>query len=455
MKRPLGVILSCVLLGIIALIALASAFFIAIMGVVMGHGLPATAQSVPPPPPAVMAAIFFVMAFVALLIGIWTTTTVVGLARLRNWARYSIMALSVCMAGFCLLAILGTVIVAAGASKAAMPPNLPAHTMQAILAFYLFVYVILLAIAVWWLVYFNLRKTKAYFLPLYAANPGPDPALYPPNPYGAPPPPPHPLQPPASGLAGLLSGVPIPVTIMACFFLLGAPFSALCTLLPMPALFLGFIIPRPGSILLYLAFAATSGACGIGLLRLENWSRILTYAYMVVGLINFAVLVTPWGRHRYAAYNQSVSSSMSFGANPRAHPVHHARPSHRHADHVRNLLRPPGLGPRALSLRLPQTAPTPTRPPQNPAGPLGSRVYHAKRGPMKDPTITMQKYTDFAEIKADEYRYWQARPAHERLDAVDDMIKTAYALKGWKTEPDEPRSQRPFVRLPVPWRKLP
>ena len=34
--------------------------------------------------------------------------------------------------------------------------------------------------------------------------------------------------------------------------------------------------------------------------------------------------------------------------------------------------------------------------------------------------MIMRKYTGFDEIKADEYRYWQSRPVHERLDAVDD-----------------------------------
>ncbi len=66
--------------------------------------------------------------------------------------------------------------------------------------------------------------------------------------------------------------------------------------------------------------------------------------------------------------------------------------------------------------------------------------------------ITVRKYTDFEQMKADEYRYWQSRPAQERLDAVDEMIVTAYALKGWKVETDVPRLQRPVVRLPVPWR---
>ena len=63
---------------------------------------------------------------------------------------------------------------------------------------------------------------------------------------------------------------------------------------------------------------------------------------------------------------------------------------------------------------------------------------------MDDTPITIRKYTDFDEMKADEYRYWQSHPAHERLDAVEEMIETAYALKGWKMEPDVPRLQRPF-----------
>lgn len=52
---------------------------------------------------------------------------------------------------------------------------------------------------------------------------------------------------------------------------------------------------------------------------------------------------------------------------------------------------------------------------------------------MDDPIL--RKHTSFDEMKADEYRYWQSRPVHERIDAVEEMIETAYALKGWKIEP--------------------
>ena len=65
---------------------------------------------------------------------------------------------------------------------------------------------------------------------------------------------------------------------------------------------------------------------------------------------------------------------------------------------------------------------------------------------------TIRKYTSFDEMKADEYRYWQSRPVWERMDAVEELIETAWALKGWEMEPDVPRLQRPFVRLPCPWR---
>ena len=51
------------------------------------------------------------------------------------------------------------------------------------------------------------------------------------------------------------------------------------------------------------------------------------------------------------------------------------------------------------------------------------------------------------EMKADEYRYWQSRPIHERMDAVEEITLATYAMKGAKLEPDVPRLQRPLVCL--------
>jgi hypothetical protein len=61
---------------------------------------------------------------------------------------------------------------------------------------------------------------------------------------------------------------------------------------------------------------------------------------------------------------------------------------------------------------------------------------------------TLRKYTSFEEAKADEYRYWQSRPAHERVDAVSEITQELYAMKG--AVPDVPRLQRTLVHLKRP-----
>lgn len=60
---------------------------------------------------------------------------------------------------------------------------------------------------------------------------------------------------------------------------------------------------------------------------------------------------------------------------------------------------------------------------------------------------TIRKYTGFDELKAEEYRYWQSRPAHERMAAVAEMTLAAYALKGMG---QVPRLERTLVRLQRP-----
>jgi hypothetical protein len=64
----------------------------------------------------------------------------------------------------------------------------------------------------------------------------------------------------------------------------------------------------------------------------------------------------------------------------------------------------------------------------------------------------LRRYTSFDEMKADEYRYWQSRPVHERMDAVEELNLAAAAIKGIEPEPNVPRLQRPFVRISCPWR---
>jgi len=54
------------------------------------------------------------------------------------------------------------------------------------------------------------------------------------------------------------------------------------------------------------------------------------------------------------------------------------------------------------------------------------------------------------EMKADEYRYWQSRPVHERMTAVAELTLSVYAMK----EPgrDVRRLQKTLVCLQRPRR---
>ena len=57
----------------------------------------------------------------------------------------------------------------------------------------------------------------------------------------------------------------------------------------------------------------------------------------------------------------------------------------------------------------------------------------------------VRKYIDFDAMKADEYRYWQSRPVHERVAAVSELTEEGYKLKGLK--PDAFRLQRTLVHF--------
>lgn len=62
---------------------------------------------------------------------------------------------------------------------------------------------------------------------------------------------------------------------------------------------------------------------------------------------------------------------------------------------------------------------------------------------------TIRKYRnpdDFQELKAEEYRYWQSRPVHERLDTAAELSVMGYQLKE-PTRDVQSRLQRTLVRV--------
>jgi hypothetical protein len=63
---------------------------------------------------------------------------------------------------------------------------------------------------------------------------------------------------------------------------------------------------------------------------------------------------------------------------------------------------------------------------------------------------SVRVYTSLEEMKADEYRYWQSRPVYERMDAVAEITRAAYAMK--EVDPNVRRLQGTVVCLQRPQR---
>jgi hypothetical protein len=57
----------------------------------------------------------------------------------------------------------------------------------------------------------------------------------------------------------------------------------------------------------------------------------------------------------------------------------------------------------------------------------------------------IRRFASLDEMKADEYRYWQSRPVHERVAAVSELTQEHYSMIN--AEPDVPRLQRTLVHF--------
>jgi hypothetical protein len=64
---------------------------------------------------------------------------------------------------------------------------------------------------------------------------------------------------------------------------------------------------------------------------------------------------------------------------------------------------------------------------------------------------TIRRITDVEQQDAENYRYWQSLPLGERLGAVWQTTRNAYAFRKADDAVSEPRSRRPFIRIECPW----
>jgi hypothetical protein len=279
MKRPIGVILSAIVLGLAALFLLLMAALMAFAGHFARHRLSTTAS-----PHLAILFILGISVFYAIL-AVWAILTVIGILRLRSWARYSILVIGGGLAGIGTLMALGTVLTRTMFATT-MPPRSPApnpHIMAVIFAVSIAIYVLIAITGIWWLVYFNLRTTREFFL---------DPSLSALSPDGLP-------------------QRPIAITILTGFCFYSTACFAILAFLPVPAFLLGFILPVRYAHLLYLVFALISAFIGYGLLKLKESARLATIAVLLFGCSNVILDLFPWYQTRLRLYMAQSAALLS------------------------------------------------------------------------------------------------------------------------------------------------
>lgn len=284
MRRSLGVTLSAILSLIGSVLTLG-------LGIVAGLAmfiapLPSAGNS--PFPPGVLRAILFFVVLLYVLpatLGIFTS---IGLFRLKNWARISIIVFSVLlilMGGFSGLTML---VIRNFPTPNKVDPSFVATARMVMGLFWLTV----MSIGIWWAVFFNRAKVKAQFV--QSAPTGTVSQIS--------------QTVPVQGAAATVQR-PLSITILAWFSLIGCLTFPFALLLHTPAIFFTKILTGSPSVVLYLVFMALNVYIAVGLLRLRETARRVGIAVYVFGFVNSAVFYfAPGGSGRLRTLVEMQSS---------------------------------------------------------------------------------------------------------------------------------------------------
>ncbi len=291
MKRSGGV----TVIAVLSLLGSALTFAMAILMLVIMHFAPAPRPD-QFPSPIPFKLVFVMSALVYLLPAIWGVLTGIGLWRLRNWARISIIVFSVLLilmggfAGLMTLFIPFPVMPTPGANPAMM------GGIRAVMGMF---WLTLAGIGVWWVVYFNRSKVKEQFgqTSFVLDDSSQIKAGY--SVQGS-------VHPDAGKR-------PLSITIIAWFLLVGCFFISLTLVMRPPAVLFTTLLTGWPAVLFYLSCAAAQLCIGIGLLRLRPVARTAAIIYFTFFFLNTAVFYFWPGAHdRLLALIQSERSMFPW-----------------------------------------------------------------------------------------------------------------------------------------------
>jgi len=269
-QRSTAVIASGVI-AILGSVVTAIGVLMGLMGVLVAPRIPRAAPGMPDP-----LAILVVMIIVFFAVAIWGAFSGVGLIRFRNWARVSTLIWAGITAPFSLLVIGFMAIL-----PFPVPPNSPAP-ITAIRSLMILFYGAPFAIAVWWLILFTRPKIVEQFRPAAASGPG--------DPFGA-----IPVTAaldasgmPIAGAVPALMGpsVPIPIIVLACFFLLSSLSIFFIFFVHVPAMVFGRAFTGLTGSVVYAMWCALYVIAGVGMLKRISWAYSVAIGVQILGIVS-------------------------------------------------------------------------------------------------------------------------------------------------------------------------
>lgn len=265
MKKPFGVTASAILALLGSLLMLGSCVVVSLVMVLSPSRTP-----VPPEAKLGMGLGLGIFGF----FGAWGITTAIGLLRMQNWGRISILVFSA------LLALTG--VVAAPAILLIPPPPTAPPNYDSVRAGIAVFYGVLGALGVFWLYYFSRRATRETFAGAVPADSG---------------------------------GRPLSISIIGWWLLISGVISVLMSPLRMPVTVFLWIVSGWTAAAWYFILGALYTYIGYGLLRLSAMARFLAISLLGFGAVNALVFVALPGRDARLA---TFMSKFHFGQFPQS-----------------------------------------------------------------------------------------------------------------------------------------
>jgi hypothetical protein len=219
----------------------------------------------------------------------WGIASGVGLLRLREWARISLLVFS----GFLLFCSLPGLIVFL-VMPIPMPPNAgnPELFRQTMIGMRIFVAVfngILIALSTFWLWFLNTRATREQFKNVTEAN----------------------------SSEAHARRRPLSISIIGWYLLISAFTFPAMLFLHFPVFFLGVFLRGRGALVIWLVMCVLQVIMGIGLLKLKASARIASIYYFAFFVFNsFAVILIPGSQARFEEAQAEIVRKFAIPPTP-------------------------------------------------------------------------------------------------------------------------------------------